>query len=197
MQVIELKSRDIRAAISLILGIALSALYLTASLIFCMLYREPWYLAIALYQLALLVSRYYALFLSENASLKGKIDRLMTAASVILSLSLFYSAFFPPPQTKTATAVLVTLVYFLFLLLRFLLSLKNRVGDNVSFAVVLKLRTLSLLSALYALLLEFILYLSLSPKTEQLFSFILAFLSSYLTVTAVAGGKDGRKKEKF
>ena len=186
MQISQLKSRNIRAALSVILGILLGAFYLTANLIFCMLYEDVWYLSLALYQLSLLVCRYYALFLNELPHLKAKIGFLLTLASAFMSLSLFYSVFSPLGRLRSTAAAAISLIYFSFLFLRFLLSLRiNRGGDGI-FSLVFRLRILSLLSALYAFLLQLSPMLNFGTEREALFSFLSAFLCSYFMLISAA-----------
>jgi hypothetical protein len=157
--------------------------------VFCLIYSAVWYLALALYNGALLLCRYYAFDVNGDGSIGDRIGSVMTFASVLMSVAILYSTLSGDFKLKSTSAIIISGIYTVFSFLRLVVnSLILREESTVLYSVLGRLRILSFLNSFHAFFLQMINVLSIDNDTKNLFSFFSAFFCAYLMLTTIPHG---------
>lgn len=197
MHIKELKNREVRASLSILLGLVLGVFYITANLLFCMFYTAVWYLALALYNACLLVCRYYSFDLYRNGQAADKISRVLTLASALMSVAILYSTFSGDFRLRSLSVIFISGIYTVFSFFRLLCSsLLFRERNTPICSVLQRLRILSFVSSLHAFFIQMVHIGGLSSFAKNILSFLSAFFSSYLLLTAMPRIPKGKSQAK-
>ncbi len=185
MIISQLKNREVRASLSILLGFVLGVFYVTANIILCMFYSAVWYLALALYNSSLILCRYYAFELYQRPEVIGKISSILRFASVFMSLAVLYSTLSGEFRVKSTLALIVSGIYTAFSFFRVIFGLIfDKKRSLPIFSVLERLRLLSFASSFHALFLQLIYMLGVDTKTKTASALASAFLSSALILIA-------------
>ena len=178
-----------RTSIFIFSGMMLSAIYITVNLLFTLVYEGVLYLVVASYNLMLLLCRYFAFELSGEGRLseeKAKeLERALVIASLVMSVTIFYSTVAESFKARSAFAIFTLLIYTSFSFLRLLFVCVYRKEENKALLSLLnRIRILSLTASSHALVLQLLYASGISSDAKSVYSFISAFFSSYFAIAA-------------
>lgn len=182
-----LRDRELRGNLSIMLGMLLSALYITSNILFCLIYEGVWYLTLAVYNLLLLLCRYYSFGNSDKPALlmqsEQKINFILITASAVMSLAIISSALTESFKTRSPFAFGVAVVYTVFSSFRIvLIPLRKKTEENHIRALLDRLRILSFLTSFHGITLHLIYAMEGYCEGSYVLAFVSAFFVSYFSL---------------
>ena len=176
-------SKTLRLHIAILGGLILGALYVTANLLFAIIYESVWYVAFAIYNALLLVCRYKALSISgedgDSIAVASDVHRTLLLAAMLMSVAVVYSALTLSVPHRSEIALTTLSFYSLYGIVRILFAPFFRYSENpLLYRVMNLLRALSLLVSLYGIALQAIVLLDNTASHRDLaLSLALAYIS--------------------
>jgi hypothetical protein len=148
-----------------------------------MIYTSVWYLALALYNCALLICRIYAFDIKLGLKECQKISSIIAIGSIFMSLTVVYSAIFESYKTRSSLVIVMYAVYAVYSLLRLVLSslFKENRATGLFF-VLSRLRLASFVSSTHALFLQLSFKIGLDGTGKTLLTVVSAAISSFLLI---------------
>ncbi len=190
--IVYLKDRNFRAGVSIMFGILIGMMYITANILFSLAFESVWYLALAVYNTLLLFCRYFALEINGNLEkqreMQMKVDKILLFASIMMCFAIFFSSLTESYKNRSELVLFTLLIYTMLGVFRFfLIPFRLAEEENTTrFFLLNKIRLLSILASVHGINLQFFNILDFSVRHRFIICFCSAFFCSYFALVFTA-----------